>query len=216
MRIVLFALIGVVLGYLVWRHVLSGSSSGGASFTRGPLTPKQRRAVARALEAKGKEPWLAREKGVGAISLRGGGILRETFDYLNMYEAKTSFDIRDKKPLFTDDYAEQHGMADAFSLALEGHLRENMPFSFRGIAGVGRIDVVSLADYGNRAYAFVVDKEPGEFIVQEPEYGVFYYNVPLVLRTLEAFLQTQPQMDKVIWLERADTFFMFVIQKSAS
>lgn len=78
--------------------------------------------------------------------------------------------------------------------------------------GSNRVDVVTLADYGNTAYVFMVDKNLDNFIRQAKGDKSFYYDLPAVLLTLESFVKKHPRMEEVIWLERDDAFFMFVIQ----
>ena len=51
-----------------------------------------------------------------------------------------------------------------------------------------------------------------ELAAISPDGKHFYYKIPDVLRTLEGFLATRPELAKVIWLERGDNFFMFVLQ----
>ena len=46
-----------------------------------------------------------------------------------------------------------------------------------------------------------------------PDGKHFYYRLPDVLRTLEDFLAGQPALANVIWLERGENFFMFVVQR---
>lgn len=180
---------------------------------RGPLGKEKRQAVNAALKARGRLPWLLRDKGMGVVTYKDGRMLRETSDYLDAYEAETAFDLRDEKPLFDDDYANQRGKADALSRALEQYLAEHLPYPFKALAGEGRVDVVTLADYGNRAYVFIVNKASDNFVIPVQGTEWFHYDVPRVLRALEGFVKAHPRMDEVIWLERDTGFFMFVVQQ---
>ena len=212
MRLALMFTILILAGFLAWRLYADRTGKQLRS-SDGPLSPEERADVHAALAAKGKDPWIMRNKGIGAVSLKSGGLLTETFDYLDAFEAHTALTIHDEKPLFTDDYDQQDGKADAISGDLERHLLNTLPFPFRAISGENRVDVVTLADGGNTAYVFVVDKERGRFLVPLQDHGVFYYDVPEVLRTLEAFLGARSDtLAPLIWLERDDGFFMFVIQ----
>ena len=138
------------------------------------------------LRAKGKRPWIEREKGMGVVTLKNGGTLREDFLPLDAYEAYSDVDLRDTKRL---------------------------PFGFKALAGDGKVDVVKLEKYGGvTAYAFIIPMGR-ELAAIAPDHKHFYYKVPDVLRALEGFLATQPELAKVIWLERGDNFFMFVLQR---
>ncbi|SBW04578.1 conserved hypothetical protein [uncultured delta proteobacterium] len=213
---ILFLILGIALiGALIfYKPGQRPARKPGSDFTGfpGPLSKEERRAVNEALEAKGKLPWIMREKGTGALTFKGGGMLTENFDFLDAYEARTSLDIRDEKPVFDDDYANQQGKADTLSRLLERHLAASLPFPFKALAGESRVDVVTLADYGNTAYVFIVNKTPGNFVIRIDK-GHFYYDVPTVLKTLEAFIDGNPPMDRVIWVERDTNFFMFVVQQ---
>lgn len=73
--------------------------------------------------------------------------------------------------------------------------------------------MVKLEKYGGvTAYAFIIPMGR-ELAAIAPDHKHFYYKVPDVLRALEGFLATQPELAKVIWLERGDNFFMFVLQR---
>lgn len=179
----------------------------------GPLSKEERQAVNDALKARGRLPWMLRDKGMGVATIKGGGLLRETFDYLDRYEAETAIDLRDEKPVFDGGYANQRGREDAFSRALEQHLKEHLPYPFKALAGEGRVDVVTLEAHGNKAYVFIVSKTTDNFMIAVHGGGQFHYDVPKVLRTLEDFIRAHPRMDEVIWLERETNFFMFVVQQ---
>lgn len=228
MHIVLLAIgIGLVV-YLLWLNFGTRRSGVGTNdelfslkewneLTRllesnSPFPSDERKAITDALKAKGKLPWIMRDKGLGVLELKDGRVLPECFDYLDAYEARTAFDLRDEKPVFTEGYKDQEGKADGFSRALEYHLKDHLPFPFRAIAGRNKVDVVTLADYGNKAYVFVVDKTPGDFMRQTEGAQSFYYDLPTVLLAMESFVKKHPRMEEVIWLEREDSFFMFVIQ----
>ena len=221
---ILLLIVGIALiGFLLWLNFGGNSfpATGGkidkdAQNTDGIfvlLSREKRREVNAALRQKGKAPWLERNKGVGVVDMGRGKLLTESLDCLDSYEARTTFDIRDEKPLFTEDYKNQTGKADDLSRALEQHLRKRLPFPFKALAGEGRVDVVTLADYGNKAYAFIVSKAPGEFIREIHGYRLFYYDVPRVFLALEEFVKAHPEMDEVLWLERDTGFFMFVVQQ---
>ena len=191
------------------RRLLEKNPKMGGS---GLFSEERQREINEALAAKGKFPWMLREKGQAVLS-SNAGLVRETFDPLDAYEAETSFDIRDEKPVFDDDYANQQGKADALSRALEQHLKEHLSFPFKALAGEGKVDVVTLRDYGNKAYVFIVSKSSDNFVMRIEGQNIFYFDVPRVLQTLEEFVAAHPRMDEVIWLERDTGFFMFVVQQ---
>ena len=165
------------------------------------------------LRAKGKRPWIEREKGMGVVTLKNGGTLREDFLPLDAYEAYSDVDLRDTMPKFAPGYDNQKGKADAVSRALENWLKKRLPFGFKALAGDGKVDVVKLEKHGGvTAYAFIIPMGR-ELAAIAPDHKHFYYKVPDVLRALEGFLATQPELAKVIWLERGDNFFMFVLQR---
>lgn len=165
------------------------------------------------LRAKGKRPWIEREKGMGVVTLKNGGTLSEDFLPLDAYEAYSDVDLRDTMPKFAPGYGNQKGKADAVSRALENWLKKRLPFGFRALAGEGKVDVVKLEKYGGvKAYAFIIPMGR-ELVAISPDHKHFYYEVPDVLRSLEGFLATQPKLAKIIWLERGDNFFMFVLQR---
>lgn len=165
------------------------------------------------LRAKGKRPWIEREKGMGVVTLKNGGTLSEDFLPLDAYEAYSDVDLRDTMPKFAPGYGNQKGKADAVSRALENWLKKRLPFGFRALAGEGKVDVVKLEKYGGvKAYAFIIPMGR-ELVAISPDHKHFYYEVPDVLRSLEGFLATQPELAKIIWLERGDNFFMFVLQR---
>lgn len=75
------------------------------------------------------------------------------------------------------------------------------------------MDVVRLAEHGGvKAYVFVIPMGV-ELAAMSPDGKHFYYRLPDVLRTLEDFLAGQPALANVIWLERGENFFMFVVQR---
>lgn len=165
------------------------------------------------LRAKGKRPWIEREKGMGVVTLKNGGTLSEDFLPLDAYEAYSDVDLRDTMPKFAPGYNNQKGKADAVSRALENWLKKRLPFGFRALAGEGKVDVVKLEKYGGvKAYAFIIPMGR-ELVAISPDHKHFYYEIPDVLRSLEGFLATQPELAKIIWLERGDNFFMFVLQR---
>lgn len=165
------------------------------------------------LRAKGKLPWIEREKGMGVVTLKSGGTLSEDFFPLDAYEAYSSVDLRDSMPKFASGYDNQKGKSDDIARALEAWLKKNLPMSFRSLAGEGRVDVVRLAQHGNvKAYVFIIPMG-AELAAVSPDGRHFYYKLPTVLRTLEGFMARQPALAKVIWLERAQNFFMFVVQR---
>ena len=175
-----------------------------------PGTTPGQQSVREKLAAKNRIPWIERDRGMSLITLKNGETLRESFEMLDDYEAHASIELRAEKPLFSEGYADQHDKADALSRVLEVWLRRDLPYPFRALAGDHRVDVVRLEHYGNTAYVFIVTKRS----VIVPISGQrFYYDVPRVLRELEAFIAAHPQMDPVIWLERDADIFMFVVQQ---
>ncbi|WP_291434830.1 hypothetical protein [Desulfovibrio sp.] len=164
------------------------------------------------LRAKGKTPWIEREKGMGVMTLKNGGMLSEDFFPLDAYEAHSAVELRDDMPKFAPGYDNQKGKADDISRALENRLKKHLPFGFKALAGDGKVDVVKLAEHGGvKAYVFIIPMGR-ELAAISPDGKHFYYKIPDVLRTLEGFLATRPELAKVIWLERGDNFFMFVLQ----
>ncbi|WP_297849456.1 hypothetical protein [uncultured Desulfovibrio sp.] len=164
------------------------------------------------LRAKGKSPWIEREKGMGVVTLKSGGTLSEDFFPLDAYEAYSTVDLRDSMPKFASGYKNQKDKTDDISRALEAWLKKNLPMSFRSLAGEGRVDVVRLAEHGNvKAYVFIIPMG-AELAAVSPDGRHFYYKLPTVLRTLENFLAKEPALANIIWLERAQNFFMFVVQ----
>ncbi len=165
------------------------------------------------LRAKGKTPWIEREKGMGVMTLKSGGTLSEDFFPLDAYEAYSSVDLRDDMPKFAPGYDNQKGKADDISRALEVRLKKNLSVGFRALAGESKVDVVRLAEHGGvKAYVFVIPMGV-ELAAMSPDGKHFYYRLPDVLRTLEDFLAGQPALANVIWLERGENFFMFVVQR---
>lgn len=165
------------------------------------------------LRARGKSPWIEREKGMGVVTLKSGGTLSEDFFPLDAYEAYSSVDLRDSMPKFAPGYDNQKGKADDISRALEGWLKKKLSIGFRGLAGEGRVDVVRLEEQGNvKAYVFIIPMS-AELAAISPDGRHFYYKLPAVLRALEGFMAKQPALANVIWLERGRNFFMFVLQR---
>ena len=94
------------------------------------------------LRAKGKTPWIEREKGMGVMTLKNGGMLSEDFFPLDAYEAHSAVELRDDMPKFAPGYDNQKGKADDISRALENRLKKHLPFGFKALAGDGKVDVV--------------------------------------------------------------------------
>jgi len=182
----------------------------------GPAWADDKSEVRSLLAQKGKVPWLERDLGYGVASMEDGALLRENFDALDRYEAHTRFTIHDYMPDFAEGYSEdQEKKANALSRALEDHLRAEVPYPFKALAGDGKVDVVNLIETGGReAYAFIIVKTEEGFVKTDRASGTFYYDVPLVMNALEKFVDLHPEMDRTIWLSReGSSFFMFVIQK---
>lgn len=153
-----------------------------------------------------------RDSGLDVLSI-GDELLVEDFARLGEYKRKSSFDIREEKPLFDDDYTEQNGRADGVSRALEEYLRQHLPFPFKALAGDGRADVVRLSDSGKKAYVFIVAKHSDGLAIRLGGQRRFYYDLPRILDVLACFVGERPYMDRVIWMERGSGFFMFVVQR---
>jgi len=194
--------LAVFVLFIIWGHFEAAEA--------GQTSPE----VRSLLEEKGKVPWLERDLGYGLVTLDDGTMLRENFDLLDDYEARTNFKTYDFKPLFQEGYDEQDNKSNALSRALEQYLKSEIPYSFRALAGLDKVDVVNLVEGGHEAYVFIIIRSEPDFIKTNRSAGTFYYDVVSVMKGLEKFILLHREMDEVIWLSReSSSFFMFVIQK---
>lgn len=132
---------------------------------------------------------------------------------LDAYEAYSDVDLRDTMPKFARATTTMKAKADAVSRR-SGKLAQKTPaFRFQG-SGRRRQGGRGQAGEVRRRQSLCLHHSHGPRAGRHcADHKHFYYKVPDVLRALEGFLATQPELAKVIWLERGDNFFMFVLQR---
>ena len=136
----------------------------------------------------------------------------EDFTQLDKFIAQSPSKIIEEIPDFADGYKKQKGKLDATGKALIAHLKAQMPYPFKALAGESKVDVVTIKSSGRTAYVFIVVKTAPNFIKPMGP-GKFYYDLPGVLQTLNAFIATQKDLESLIYVDKGSGYFAFAVQK---
>lgn len=147
-----------------------------------------------------------------AFAAQGQSMNVEDFTQLDRFITQSPSKIIEEMPDFADGYKKQKGKLDATGKALIAHLKAQLPYPFKALAGENKVDVVTIKNTGRTAYVFIVVKTAPNFIKPMGP-GKFYYDLPGVLQTLNAFIATQKDLESLIYVDKGNGYFAFAVQK---
>ena len=147
-----------------------------------------------------------------SVAAQGQNMNVEDYTQLDRFIAQSPSKIIEEMPDFADGYKKQKGKLDATGKALIAHLKAQLPYPFKALAGENKVDVVTIKNTGRTAYVLIVMKTSPNFIKPMGP-GKFYYDLPTVLQTLNAFIATQKDLDNLIYVDKGNGYFAFAVQK---